>query len=123
MTTLQNASVTTKRTYGKKTLAKLGPQTEHPHLLEHTEQTQQQEITRTNQQKHLLQQQTSQNTHTESSRLQQAIHKHCKTCYQKKNRKVNEQTNYTANPSSSPITKQHKPLKTPKTTTQLELIT
>src|SRR6476469_891589 len=45
------------------------PQSEHSHLLEHTEQTQLQEITRTNQQKHLLQQQTSQNIHTELKRL------------------------------------------------------
>src|SRR6476469_11047004 len=75
----------------RQTGTKLGPQTEHSHLLEHTEQTQQQEITRTNQQKYQLQQQTSQNTHTESNRLQQRIHKHCKTCYQK-NKLESQQT-------------------------------
>ena len=67
----------------RQTWTKLETQTEHPHLLEHTEQTQQEEITWTNQQKHLLQQQTRQNTHTESNRLQQTIRKHYKTCYQK----------------------------------------
>src|SRR6478609_9080225 len=46
---------------------------------------------RTNQQKHLLQQQTSQNTHTESNRLQQTICKHCKKCYQK-NKQESQQT-------------------------------
>src|SRR6476469_1334448 len=75
----------------RQTSTKLGPQTEHSHLLEHTERTQQQEITRTNQQKHLLQQQTRQNTHTESNRLQQTTRKHCKTCYQK-NKQESRQT-------------------------------
>src|SRR6476661_1915441 len=72
----------------RQTCTKLGSQTEHSHLLEHTEQ---QEITRTNQQKHLFQQQTSQNIHTESNRLQQTIRKHFKTCYQK-NKQESRQT-------------------------------
>src|SRR6476661_6775729 len=111
MTTLQKASVTTKRTYGKTNLNKTETTTEHSHLLEHTEQTQQQEFTQTNQQKHLLQQQTSQNTHTESNRLQQTIRKHCKTCYQnnkQESRQTDKETTLRTYPHlQSPDNKSH----------------
>src|SRR6476661_7857276 len=89
----------------RQTRTNLGPQTEHSHLLEHTEQTQQQEITRTNQQKHLLLQQISQNTHTESNRLQQTIRKHCKTCYQKnkqESRQTDKETTLRTHPHLQP---------------------
>src|SRR6476469_1110433 len=89
----------------RQTGTKLGPQTEHSHLLEHTEQTQQQEITQTNQQKHLLQQQTSQNTHTESNRLQQTFCKQCKTCYQnnkQESRQTDKETTLRTDPHFQP---------------------
>src|SRR6476469_3277118 len=76
----------------RQTGTKLGPQTEHSHLLEHTEQTQQQEITRTNQHKHLLQQKTAGTPTQKAIAFNKQFLNTVKHATKRTNRKVDKQT-------------------------------